>query len=257
MMHLSCRSKLQVYEPFPAYRASCPYILLVCSEEHSHPIPLPTSTPAHIRQIVFDLLEEVGQDLADMTPRRFLRHTIVQAGLCRLLPLIAYPRLTDLHISLANREHLRFLSPRREIESIRAGLDGKVRTIQLPVTCADFCEGLAHLKQIQDEQAKLDSHRIYVRYVAELSESELRVFYTDDNEWNAPGLQGSTERFRVVICMSKDQSNRLAKAQYLQSDIAFKRVSGWKEFELGGYDHESRMCKCSLYCYCTSKPHLF
>lgn len=115
MMPLSCRSKLQVYEPFPAYRASCPYILLVCSEEHSHPIPLPTSTPAHIQQIVFDLLEEVGQDLADMTPRRFLCHTIVQAGLCRLLPLIAYPRLTDLHISLANREHLRcFITQARD-----------------------------------------------------------------------------------------------------------------------------------------------
>lgn len=48
---------------------------------------------------------------------------------------------------------------------------------------------------------------------------------------------------RIVICMSPVQSSRLRKAQYLQSDIAFKRVVGFKEFELGGLDRESKNCE--------------
>lgn len=39
---------------------------------------------------------------------------------------------------------------------------------------------------------------------------------------------------QIVICMLKENSKQLLDAQYIQSNIGFKRVVGWKEFELGG-----------------------
>jgi len=45
--------------------------------------------------------------------------------------------------------------------------------------------------------------------------------------------------------MSKKNSIRLSNAHYLQSDIGFKRIAGYQEFELGGLDPSSRMSKFS------------
>lgn len=39
--------------------------------------------------------------------------------------------------------------------------------------------------------------------------------------------------------MSKEGSQRLLKAQYVQSDIGFKRVVGFYEFELAGMDRDA------------------
>jgi len=44
---------------------------------------------------------------------------------------------------------------------------------------------------------------------------------------------------RIVVCMSRDGSERLLRAQYLQSDMAFKRVVGFYEFELAAIDRPS------------------
>lgn len=57
-------------------------------------------------------------------------------------------------------------------------------------------------------------------------------------------LDNSGEALKIVVCMSRESSQRLLDAQYLQSDIGFKRVIGFHEFELGGLDWES----------CTSTP---
>jgi hypothetical protein len=50
----------------------------------------------------------------------------------------------------------------------------------------------------------------------------------------------ASDPIRIIICMSKDSSKRLLDAQFLQSDIGFKRIVGFQEFELGGRDHGSR-----------------
>jgi len=47
--------------------------------------------------------------------------------------------------------------------------------------------------------------------------------------------------FRIIICMSRQNSIRLLSAHYVQSDIGFKRIAGYKEFELGGLDQSSRI----------------
>lgn len=53
------------------------------------------------------------------------------------------------------------------------------------------------------------------------------------------------EPLRLIICMTKESSARLLEAQYLQSDIGFKRIIGFYEFELGGLDWDSRTSDCS------------
>ena len=107
LVRLSCRAKFTIFEPLAEYRTLCPRVLLVCSGEHMHPIPLPTKTPARIRQQIIDLLDSIKHDLPDMTPRRFLRHRVLESKLQELLPTHTFPTLSDLHVSLANREHIR------------------------------------------------------------------------------------------------------------------------------------------------------
>jgi hypothetical protein len=106
MEHLPCKSRIRVYEPFEDFRAACPHVLVVCHGEHAHPIPLPIKTPPIIRAEVMQLLRHLDHDLPDLTPRRFLRHPIVCAYLRQSLPDILYPNLSDLHPSLANRQHI-------------------------------------------------------------------------------------------------------------------------------------------------------
>ena len=42
---------------------------------------------------------------------------------------------------------------------------------------------------------------------------------------------------RMVICMALEESWRLLEMQYAQSDIAFKHVVGFYEFEIASIDH--------------------
>ena len=49
--------------------------------------------------------------------------------------------------------------------------------------------------------------------------------------------------------MSKKNSIRLSNAHYVQSDIGFKRIAGYQEFELGGLDPSSRMSKISTHLF--------
>jgi len=104
---IPCRARFRTFEPLPEYRSVCPYVLVVASGAHSHPIPLPIKTPPIIRDQIFDLLKSLGGDLADMTPRRFLRHATAQSFLRQRLPAIVVPVLSDFHISLANKSHVR------------------------------------------------------------------------------------------------------------------------------------------------------
>lgn len=106
-MHVECKSKFRVYEPWEEFRRECPKIMVVCSGQHDHPLPLPTKTPPSIRSELLKLLKSLEHDLPDLTPRRFLRHPAVCAYIHSRLPDIVNPQLSDLHSSLANRDHLR------------------------------------------------------------------------------------------------------------------------------------------------------
>lgn len=89
--------------------------------------------------------------------------------------------------------------------------------------------GLLHFKATQDE--KLSPENVYIR-VAEEINIGLPSHEEDD-------LERSEEPLRIIICMTKESSKRLLDAQYLQSDIGFKRIVGFYEFELGGLEFDS------------------
>ena len=107
MEQLPCWSIVRVYEPLEEYRSACPRVLVICRGAHTHPIPQPLKTPPLIRLQIFKLLQTLGQDLSDLTLRRFLRHPTVCSYLHNKLPYISHPSPSDWHVSLANREHLR------------------------------------------------------------------------------------------------------------------------------------------------------
>ncbi|KAF9494613.1 hypothetical protein BDN71DRAFT_1349579, partial [Pleurotus eryngii] len=107
LCQLQCDNKIHIYKPLEEYRKACPFVLVTCSNEHSHPIPLPSGTPHSIKQQLFELLYSMDEDLPDLTPRRFLRHPSMKLWLAVQLPDVSKPTLSDLHISLSNRDHIR------------------------------------------------------------------------------------------------------------------------------------------------------
>ena len=107
MMQLRCKCTFRSFEPLEEYRHCCPQILVICRGAHTHPIPLPTKTLPLIQAELVGLLESLDQDLPDLTTQCFLRHSVTVAHLQRRLPAINNPNLADLHISLANRDHVK------------------------------------------------------------------------------------------------------------------------------------------------------
>lgn len=107
LMSLECTCRFREYEPLEKYRAVCPYFLITTKGPHSHPIPLPEKTPRMVKAELGKLFERLEVDLADITPRKFLRHPIVRSYLSTTYPLLRNPMLSDLHISLSNRSHLK------------------------------------------------------------------------------------------------------------------------------------------------------
>jgi hypothetical protein len=93
-------------------------------------------------------------------------------------------------------------------------------------------EGLCQLKEVQDSDLPPALH--YIRYIAEIPLSTMTAHDEDDSN-------DTSEVLRVIICMSRESSQRLLAAQYLQSDIAFKRVAGFLEFEIGHLDQNAKI----------------
>jgi hypothetical protein len=90
--------------------------------------------------------------------------------------------------------------------------------------------GVLHLKAEQD--LNLHHHTKYIRRIVEISEDH----QLDEDE--DPSLESGVA-LRMVVCMSQEGSQRLLQAQYLQSDIGFKRVVGFYEFELAAMDRDA------------------
>ncbi|KZP03707.1 hypothetical protein FIBSPDRAFT_768547 [Athelia psychrophila] len=230
LTHLSCKSTFRCFEPLEPYRRACPRVLVVCQGAHTHPIPLPIKTPPAIRAEVIELLETLDQDLPDITPRRFIRHPVVFAYLRKHLPTLTHPTLADLHISLANREHLKAFINQVQLQRYPHETGWK---------------GLIHLKEIQDE--RLPPHSRYIRHIEEIPAHNICTYEEDDLDAVDP--RDNVKPIRIVICMDGAASHRLALAQFLQSDIAFKWVTGFFEFEIGGLDRGTNIAVtyCRVY----------
>lgn len=99
----------------------------------------------------------------------------------------------------------------------------------------------------EQDRMLLPADEVYIRRIIEYTNLE------DDSD-ERTDIQTDKGPFRVAVCMFPEASRQLLQAQYLQSDIAFKRVVGFEEFELGSMDLASRT---SEYCYILGRcaPH--
>ncbi|KAJ7763443.1 hypothetical protein B0H16DRAFT_1718672 [Mycena metata] len=218
MVRLECKVKFRMFQPLEQFRRDCPFILITSSGSHTHPIPLPTKTPPAVRSQVFQLLETLEEDIPDMTPRRFLRSPVVKAFLSSTFPHAANPTLTDLHISLGNRSHLKaYIKQAKEFHC----------------PFGTGWNGIVHLKALQDENLAAPDH--YIRRIIAINLADVERHEEDD--WDD---SDKDTKLRIIICMYPKGSSRLLKSgQYLQSDIAFKRIVGYLEFELATMDRDS------------------
>jgi hypothetical protein len=48
---------------------------------------------------------------------------------------------------------------------------------------------------------------------------------------------------QIVMCITPNASKQISEAEYLQSDIGFKQVIGFYEFEIGSFDRNSNTSK--------------
>ncbi|KAF8991724.1 hypothetical protein BDZ89DRAFT_1173203 [Hymenopellis radicata] len=228
LKRLECAVEITYYEPLQEYREACPYILYVIKGVHKHPIPLPVKTPPRICAVLNKLLENVGEDLADMTVRRFLRHPVVTAFVRNSFPDNPAATLVDLHISLANRAHLHHYLKKMKDTLYPDGTGWK---------------GALHLYRIQTERYPVEAQ--YIRKIIEVDGKDLTVRSDDECTQSSD----REDNLKIIICMTRDQSRRLLKAQYLQCDISFKRIIGQREFILAGLDRNANMAitYCRVY----------
>ena len=61
---------------------------------------------------------------------------------------------------------------------------------------------------------------------------------------NIPG----NNEFQLVICMTSRMSSLLIQAKRISINTSFKRVRGWQEFEIEGWDNTHQQCKFSFSC---------
>ncbi|KAJ7688773.1 hypothetical protein B0H14DRAFT_3533113 [Mycena olivaceomarginata] len=204
LCHIECDVKYRIW--YPADRQQCPYVLVTSKGTHQHPIPLPEKTPQRPSP------GPTRHDSTTLPP---------PSGPQNILDEQASPprdaTLTALHPSLANRAHLAaYIALIRE-EHFPHGTDWK---------------GILHLKAHQD--AQLPEHQRYIRVILELDDHTLTPH--EEDEEAPPSVDKKT---RIIVCMAPESSARLQNAQYLQSDIGFKRIVGFDEFEIAAMDRDA------------------
>ncbi|KAJ6546670.1 hypothetical protein DFH09DRAFT_1506327 [Mycena vulgaris] len=180
MKRLKCLSKFRIFEPKEEYRRECPFVLIVTSGAHPHPVPLPTKTPPKIRAKLMEILGTLAEDLPDITPRRFIRH------------------------------------PSFSVINLKAQQD----------------------RNLAKEQ----------RYIRRIIAIPLQTL--NSHEEDEPEKDNKDDMVRIIICMTPEASRRLLSAgRYLQSDIAFRRIVRFLEFELACMDRDANtsLIFCRVY----------
>ncbi|KAJ2911744.1 hypothetical protein MD484_g8674, partial [Candolleomyces efflorescens] len=216
LIRQTCECTFRYFQPTLENRKKCPWSLLTCHGPHTHPIPVLSKTPRVISSSILDLLRSMKDEIPDMTPRRFIRNPSVHSFLRNRLPSIQDPLLSDLHPSLANRDHLKNYITQVKAEFFPNGTGWK---------------GLQFLKEEQDRNGSLP----YIRYMTELADDA----GSDSGDSADEARDLNSKPLQICVCMTPEGSKRLASARYIQSDISFKRVAGFMEFEIGGMIEES------------------
>jgi hypothetical protein len=110
----------------------------------------------------------------------------------------------------------------------------------MPFGCLPiFNPAVEHLKQLQDVHLPASEHYIRRMYVIDTDTME---HHEEDEE---PLSQD--QNLRIIVCMSPVASRRLLKSgSYLQSNIAFQRITDFLEFELAAMDQDANTSTFSL-----------
>lgn len=215
-----CKAKFDIYTPYNL--TACPQVLVICTNNHSHPPPAPVKTPEAIKAIFYELLLTLSWKLADATPRRILLDSaFIQALQAHLSwKETRNPTLSDLHPSLGNSDHARRLINTLRFNEFPSG--------------TGFA-GAIHLA------TKHDLLPIDERYIRCAESHQLST----KSASNPPAATTSTSisSLQLVICMTKRMSWRLMQAKRLSIDTSFKRVHGWQEFEFESWDVAHMKCK--------------
>ncbi|KAJ7161781.1 hypothetical protein C8R43DRAFT_947296 [Mycena crocata] len=225
---LACNCKFCIYEPVEEYRQFFPFVLIMSMGKHEHPVPLPLKTPPKIRDKVMDLLKQLQDDLPDITPRRFLRHPILKAFLSTQYPSLISPTLADWHVSLANRDHVRayIKDALKEHYPFRTGWAGVI-----------------HLKEYQDSKLPKKDH--YIRRILAIRMDPRPAMVGEEDE---DIMHPKDNLVRIIICMAPEASRRIfLSGRHLQSDTSFRRIVGFKEFEVAGMDRDLGIIYARIY----------
>ncbi|KAF6748810.1 hypothetical protein DFP72DRAFT_819855 [Ephemerocybe angulata] len=227
MANIGCAVKFRVYRPAEREREKCPRVLVISMGEHTHGIPALTKTPPHVANEMRELLNLISDDLADLTPRRLIRHPVTLAYLKQKFPKSDVPLLSDIHPSLANRDHLRiYIDPARE------------RKFPFGTGFA----GLQHIKSLQD------SSHTTAPYIRTL---DTMINFSEILPGSEEGDIGSHE---ICLLMTPESSRQLLKTRFIATDISFKRVAGrYLEFALGVMDTECQMSRVLARAFVTSE----
>ncbi|KAF8182256.1 hypothetical protein K438DRAFT_2166815 [Mycena galopus ATCC 62051] len=219
MNRLECESKFRVFEPKEEYRMARPFVLIVTTGAHPHPVPLPIKTPPKIRSQLMELLGMLAEDLPDITPRRFVRHPIVRAFLTSKFPSIVCPTLADWHVSLSNRSHVK--------SYIKQAIEGHC-------PFGTGWNGVVHLKAQQD--ANLPPKQRYIRRIIAIPVKNLARHAEDEDEPDC-----KDDMIRIIICMAVEAIS--------PKRHAFKRIVGFLEFELACMDRDANtsLVFCRVY----------
>ncbi|KAG2110340.1 uncharacterized protein F5147DRAFT_772592 [Suillus discolor] len=220
----NCAASFDIYVPEDLF--ACPRILVLCTNPHSHPPPLPVKTPPPLIDVFHKLVSLMKWKLADATPRRIYLDTAFVEGLHRVLdwqfPDGRDAMLQDLHPSLANLDHV-------------CCLINITRSMKYPSGT-----GFEGARRLANEHASLPLEQRYVR-CAETHVIERGV------------------EFKLVVCMTSQMSSHLIQAKRLSIDTSFKRAQGWQEFEIESWDSEHCRSVVSARAFTTSqsaKAHL-
>lgn len=116
-------------------------------------------------------------------------------------------------------------------------LDGMVSmlicTVQPTLEYVDFiCLDIKKYKKNIDLHTNLDE--VYICKIIELLFDSLPIYLE-----NEPVEKNQNSNICIVICMSKESSHQLLRAQYFQSDIDFKYIVSFYEFELAYFDYDA------------------
>lgn len=137
-----CPATFDIYTPDDL--TTCPQVLIVCRNPHSHSPPLPIKTPESVMGIFHALLLGLGWKLADATPRKIILDSGFMDSLRRAIDWNQQldPTLADLHPSLANLDRVRrcITALRDEFFPSGTGFKG----IVLPRLCRCSCHLLQY-----------------------------------------------------------------------------------------------------------------